>query len=439
MIKAITASCSVLLFLLISVVTAQAEIELREGIMLDLEFRPRIEFDNRDFNDETGFDNYTTVRSRLGIRFDEIVPGTEFYFMIGDSRMMGFHDPFNMGVPSGPNNWDNNLGIIKAYVLLKDPGCPGINLKIGRMSNDQARARIFGPGNWNLYGPRTYDGLKIGYAHPDLSCHLWHFYGSNGDRHWYPDSTQSKMDHTLTGVDVSVFDEAVNLLAFLDLDQLGVMDTTSGVSNIRTKRITIAAYSGWKQYKDRGISIDIDLAYQTGNEGLEWGNADIDAYLFAGDISYVSPCAMKPGLGLGWDLISGDRNPSDLKINSFYEAYYSKHRFQGDMDLFKSANSYNRKNLGLRDYILRGWISVHENVKLRADGHLFRVEYSYPSAIDGSPARCLGQELDTSLEYKLNDGVKLKAAFDIFLPSNDWLGRDADPGIFIYSVMTCSF
>ena len=422
--------------------SAFARIEAADGIFIDVQFRPRFEFDNRDFNNSTGYDQYISVRSRLGIAIEELIPSTKMYFMIGDSRMMGYQDPYNLGRPVGPNGFDNNLGMIKAYIELSDFGCSNMVLKIGRMSNDQGRGRIFGRGNWNLNGPRTYDGVKLGYANSAFDAHLWHLYGKLGDRHWYPESTTEyinhKKDHTLTGADLTFCSGIVNLMGFLDLDQDPVVDTINGGTNLAASRITIASYFKWRQADKQGLALDLDLGYQTGSVGCSWGKSDISAYLLAGDIAYHFDNSLKSWAGIGWDIISGDVNPNNLKERTFYEEYYSKHRFQGDMDLFKKPNSSNKKEKGLQDFILRAGFSLCKELQFQIDLHHFRVERSFPSAVDGTAAHNLGQEIDTFLEYKLRQGVKIKAVFDIFFPTETWRGNDADPATFIYTVITAS-
>ncbi|MDP8205106.1 MAG: hypothetical protein P9L92_00440 [Candidatus Electryonea clarkiae] len=235
---------------LFAISTVKSQVVVAEGVLLDAEFRPRFELDNRDFSSETGNDAYGSMRTRIGIKLENIIENTGLYMMIADSRMLGYSNPYLTGEPPGPNGFDNNLGVKKVFIEVNDILKDGSNLVIGKMSNDQGRGYIFGPGNWNLYGPRTYDGIKIGYSNQGFELHLWSFCGSRGDRHWYPDSTNPasvpnltidyKLDHTLNGMDLSVLANKINFLFFQELDQERIIDTTDFSRNTSLNRMTAA-------------------------------------------------------------------------------------------------------------------------------------------------------------------------------------------------------
>ena len=273
--------------LLINASKASGKVVLGEGVTLEAEFRPRFEFDNRDFSNATGYDAYGTMRTRVGLHLENLIENTNLYLMIGDSRMLGYSNPYLTGMPPGPNGFDNNLGMNKVYIEVKDIWKQGTSVTIGRMSNDQGRGLIFGLGNWNLYGPRTYDGVKIGEKWNDHSFNIWSFYGVNGDRHWYPESADPtrvpdkaidyKRDHTLNGMELSYMSNTINILLFQDLDQEMVADTIKFKRNISLNRFTAAANIDWVA-KNKNHEIDFDLGYQFGTMAYPGGNADISAY-----------------------------------------------------------------------------------------------------------------------------------------------------------------
>ncbi|OGL42239.1 MAG: hypothetical protein A2161_06730 [Candidatus Schekmanbacteria bacterium RBG_13_48_7] len=421
--------------------------QLADKIFLDAYFRPRIEFDNLDFNNKTGIDSYSTFRTRLGIAMEDIVPKTNLYIMFGDSRMMGFSDPYLTGKPIGPNKWDDNVGVIEAFMEVLDLIKPGTMFKVGRMTNDQGRARIFGPGNWNVYGPRTYDGIKIGYSNEDFALHFWSLFGQAGDRHWYFDSDTPgvypdksiayKKDHTLAGTDISLWSNMLNFLAFLDLDQNPVEDSVHGGHNPAFSRITIAANFGWKTRDKEQFSVDLDTAYQFGSQAYDGGEGDISAYLVAGELKYRLEPKLSSFIGAGFDIISGDDGSSSDKISNFYEYYYSRHRFQGHMDYFKNPSGI--KSKGLQDFIFRAGFSPHKKLVFQLDLHHFQTEKSFESAENGGSSHILGKELDTTLDYKIRKGLTAQFGYDIFWPTEDWQGSDSDASTFCYMSITASF
>jgi len=155
----------------------QGKVKIAEGIFLDAYFRPRVELDAMDFNSNTGFDSYATFRTRLGISLENLVENTILCLNIADSRSMGYNDPYLQGSPVAPNKSDQNLGVDIAYLETRELFHCGTMLRIGRMENNQGRERLFGPGNWSVYGPRTYDGIKFGVEGENIDWYLWSFYG----------------------------------------------------------------------------------------------------------------------------------------------------------------------------------------------------------------------------------------------------------------------
>ncbi|MFO8056753.1 MAG: hypothetical protein R6V10_05610 [bacterium] len=431
---------------------AHSEVKLTDGVYLDGYIRPRVEFDDRDFDGSTSADQYATLRTRLGFRVDRVLPDTVFYILLADSRTMGYNDPYLTGEPEPPNKPDRNLGVSKVWIRLDNLLTDNFYLKVGRMSNDQGRARIMGPGNWSYAGPRTYDGIKAGYLAENFSLKFWSFYGIHGDRHWYPDPDQYpdhsvpdedidyKYDHTLNGFDLHLFQNRLQLLAFVDLDQARVKDVTEDEENPASVRYTAALYfhQGNPEWKEKGgPRFELDYAYQFGTVGTAAGEADVSAWLCAGDLYYSAGGEYAPWIGAGWDVTSGDSGANRLEAHYFYDYYYSRHGYRGRMDLFKDP--YGTASLGLQDYVLRTGFSPHKSIRLQADAHYFRVEQPYLSVESSDEEHELGYELDLMVRWQMRKGIKAKAAYMTFWPSDDWKGEDADPAGFSYLALIASF
>ncbi len=451
--RLIAATAAVLLTVIFpAFMPGRAEIKLTDGVYMDGHIRPRVELDDRDFDGSTSSDHYSTLRTRLGFRLDRVLPDTVFYILIADSRTLGYNDPYLEGEPVPPNKPDQNLGISKVWLRLDNLLTEGLYLKVGRMSNDQGRARIMGPGNWSYAGPRTYDGIKVGYHGKGYAVNLWSLYGIHGDRHWYPDPDRYpdhvapdedidyKYDHTLNGFDLHLFEDRLQLLAFLDLDQARVEQVGEDEENPAAVRYTVAMYfqQGPADWIDKGgARLDLDCAYQFGTVGTSAGEADISAWLFAGEVSYSAGGRYKPWIGLGWDVTSGDGGANRRKAHYFYDFYYSRHSYRGRMDLFK--NPYGIASRGMQDYLVSTGVAPVKSLQLQADIHYFCTEQPYVSVETGDDAHELGYELDLMLNWNIREGVKAKAAYMTFLPSDDWKGEDADPAGFSYMALVASF
>lgn len=436
-----------------SITSLHAAVPITENISMDAEFRPRLELDNRDFNSGTGFDAYTTLRTRLGIKIDKVIENTAFYLQIADSRMMGFNNPYLTGTSPGPNGFDNNLGVTKVYLETRDFVKSGTMFRIGRFDNDQRREFVLGPGNWSYTGPRTYDGWKLGLEKEAWEAHLWSFFGAKGDRHWYPRSDDPakspnpdedyKRDHSLTGWDLAFWKKQIGVMTYLELDQKPVLVTLTNERNVAVSCWTVAGNLKMRPpQKTAGLWIDGDLALQTGSMGLAYGQADIMAWMLAGDVVYHLEDALNLWGGLGFHFTSGDDAADTLEVGWFQDMYSSGHQTFGHMDYFTTAlankskaervASRMDKANGMRDLILRGGLAPVKDVTVGVDIHHFMVGEAYPSAVDGEDANTLGQEIDILAGWQARKGLTAQLGVDFFLPNEDWKGEDAKMATFFY-------
>ncbi len=432
--------------------SVSAAIKLAPGLFLDAYLRPRIEYDGRDFNNSTSPDQYATLRTRLGLKIEDKIPDTIFYFQLGDSRRMGYNDPYNTGETLSPNSVDSNLGVIKSWVRINNLFSKGTYLKVGRMSNDQGGGRLFGPGNWSYSGPRTFDGLKLGFEGDLFDVNIWSFYGAGGDRHWYSgreklsDSYQApnknidyKHDHTLLGMDLIGWKRHLHFLFFLDHDASQVAQENSQGTNSAFSRFTFALFGNWE---NRGLKLDFDLAYQLGNQATKSGQADISAWLATLNIIYSFEGRFSPFIRAGFDVSSGDDHKDPGQINYFYEFYYSGHNKRGHMDFFKKAKGI--ASYGLQDLIFQTGANLTDSVSLKADVHYFRTQKAFSlSSVNVQESKpggnFLGVEVDLTFDWLISSNLKAQLGVDLFFPSKDWQGSQADPATFVYSSITAIF
>ncbi len=429
-----------------------ADIELSDKVSLSGQFRPRLEIDATSFDSAVPVDQYATIRTRLGITVTDPVPHSRFHLLIADSRAMGYSDPYLEGHPIGPNQLDTNLGVVSVYALIDDIVRPGLYLKVGRFDNNQGGNRIFGPGNWNYAGPRTYDGIKAGYRAADYAVNLWSFYGLNGDRHWYPDPAARpewelpdpdldyNHDHLLSGLDVRLLAERLQFLAFLDHDAHQVEDAATGEGHAAALRGTVAVYGKWAcdQWQEQGgVSMAGNLAYQFGRLGTSGGTSAISAWLATGDVAYSPGGRFAPWGGLGFDLTSGDRNAGAGDTYYFFDYYYSKHSKRGHMDYFKSPTGIAAR--GLQDLIVRVGAQPVEPIEIQLDAHYFRTMKPFESKVDAAGAHSLGAELDLTTSYRVRGNLTGDLGIDLFLPTADWQGEGTDPTLFVYTTLNLEF
>jgi hypothetical protein len=143
------------------------------------------------------------------------------------------------------------------------------------------------------------------------------------------------------------------------------------------------------------------------------------------------PGETKYRAALGIDYASGDDNPADDDYNAFDNLYYTGHKFRGYMDLFTPSNTE-----GLMDVYLRQGLSPAKDWTLAGDVHLFRTAAGYRSVKDGKETKARGLELDVLARTTKLQKAILEVGGSVFFPSEDWQGKDADPALWGYAMVT---
>ena len=87
---------------------------------------------------------------------------------------------------------------------------------------------------------------------------------------------------------------------------------------------------------------------------------------------------------------------------------------------------------------LPGSFTVYFHNGGKFDYHYFQTEKSFISSVDQTKANKLGQELDITIDYDLQKGLKLQFEFDLFWPSDDWKGANSDLSTFSYITLTAT-
>lgn len=180
--------------------------------------------------------------------------------------------------------------------------------------------------------------------------------------------------------------------------------------------------------------------------GKNVANLNISAYLASLKLGYAF--SNKVSAGIGADFVSGTKSTS-TKDNSFNTLYATNHKFYGWMDYYINFPSDTR-SLGLNDYYVAINYLAAKKWDFSATGHFFTIN-SDPGKIDDINYKSnLGQEIDLSANYKLNDFVKLNGGYSFYLVTSTtnyikkvsggdgrtghwaWLSLDISPKIFSF-------
>lgn len=155
------------------------------------------------------------------------------------------------------------------------------------------------------------------------------------------------------------------------------------------------------------ITINAALYYQT---GIDAANQELSAYYAATDVTLALLAENNLKFTAGFELLSGSdqKNPTP-ENNSFNPFYGTNHKFNGYMDYFYVGN--HTGSVGLQDlYFKLGYKSGKFTPGL--DFHLFSAAAQvYDASVSKEYNAALGNEIDLSIGYKLNDIVLFKFGY----------------------------
>jgi len=380
-----------------------------DKLKVGAEVRGRVEIHETDFNSDTESFNFSLLRTRLNLEFenDENVGA---FVQIQDSRVFG-----EMGLSSGGTAEDENLGLHQAYAWIKDPYIEGVYAKFGRFEFVRGNQRIFGSVGWSNVG-RSFDGAVAGWDNGNVDIHGFLF--NIQERY-----IMSNDDYMLGGVYTEIEDPGIDL--FFAWDRDGIRNSND---DMRLSRFTTGLY---REGKFSDFDYNSNLAYQFGTTIFD--SLDIQAYLVTLEIGYMLDPEYNARIALGADITSGDDDASDDKFKAFDNLYYTGHKFRGYMDYFVSQPEY-----GLNDIYGKGQFKIQNGPMLSLAAHIFSSNVDYVSMVDGEDARSIGLEFDASASHQLYENFKWEIGASAFMPSEDYAGEDSDPAFWLYLQTTVS-
>ncbi|MDP8206875.1 MAG: alginate export family protein [Candidatus Electryonea clarkiae] len=400
---------------------AYASLPIGEHVTIDGNMRYRIEVDGKDFDNNTGLNENSLLRSQVGFRV-QASKSVNVRMKFKDSRFLG---------TTGSNSKSTSfIDLQEGYILVNNPAGMPFDLQVGRYEMMYGRRRIQGNGNWNNFGPRTFDGGRLFFNICSIKIDM--FYAKLIERGFFEQPAYTKDfytngDRILLGTAGKMLDGMIQPLFTVNWDP--VVENLQGINYDNADFImTPAVYS---RYDIQKLSLELDAAYQYGKKN----DRDLSAWLFAFDAGFSPGYQLNPIIGAGVDITSGnkfDEDGKDYADHVFYTPYMSRHAFRGFMDYFKDVRR------GLIDSIMRIGLSPHKSTEIDVDFHNFRYfqDERYPGSSQSFTG--LGQELDFRIRIELADGLKMDAVLCAFSAEKNWQPVN-DIGLFGYAALTASF
>ncbi|HEY4304499.1 MAG TPA: alginate export family protein [Gemmatimonadaceae bacterium] len=348
-------------------------------------------------------DQYTYLRSRIGVRFDP-TPGARIVVQAQDSRVLGAETNTNATAVAA-----DVFDLHQAYLeLYNQSGKLSAAVRAGRQEISFGNERLIGVSNWTNTG-RTFDAVRVllspratesapapawtatlvGSAVEERGAHF-DVPGTATADHLF---AAAYATHTLFGdglIDGTVlYDRNGHYRAYNDASR------TTFDSHLTTR------------LGPAPLRAELEGAWQTGRQHvLATGvSQDLEAWLAAARLATLPFGSRRAFVGVGADILSGDGSPLDGRYSAFATMYPSNHGFYGLMDLIGDPAT-STKERGLADVLANGAIGLTSRSSLRAEVHHF-------SMMAGTD-RPLGWETDLTLPTRVNRAATVDLGYSAF-------------------------
>ncbi|MFC1557427.1 alginate export family protein [candidate division KSB1 bacterium] len=371
--------------------------------------RHRYEMDNKDFNSDTNFDNFSLLRSRFNALYRHS-DNVEAFFQLQDSRTFG-EETSTLDDGSA-----DNIDFHQVYVRINNLFDYPVDVKLGRMEAIYGNERLLGAVGWHNVA-RSFDGFIFSIRGKSFVVDIFNFKEIEARQ------AGENLDRNLYGVYGIVNNsDSYSIQPYI----LYQRQQPTRVLN----RITFGTYvdgtSGNFSYKT-------EIAFQTGDRF----DRDVNAYLTSAALRYTHPqLSYSPVLTGGVDIVSGDSNLLDNNYRIFDTMYATNHKFYGFMDYFLNIPD-NTLGMGLND--LYAGLELHplDRLNIAAVGHLMLSNKDY-QLLSGSASNSFGSEIDITLRHAYDETVSVVGGLSFFLPGDifkEVRGDDASTWLYLMTTV----
>ena len=408
--------CLVVL-LLVLFETEMAVAQMADKVAFSGQIRHRSEYSAKDFNADIDNPLFSILRTRLNVGVNA-TDDVKAFIQFQDSRTWGGGDP-----TAARGTMDGSapaFDVHQAYFSVSNVFETQLSAKIGRQEINVGNQRLVGAVGWHNIG-RTFDAARFSYTSEAAAFDVFaaRLVGAVG----------TPIGQNLYGV-VGSFPLAegqkVEGLFLMDNNTTAVNGGTDDGENVLQRFTAGAAFNG----KASAFDYELEAYYQAGDQ-LEASTGklgSIGAYLASARVGYVLNADNGLKIGGLFTVVSGDDDSADGEVKNFDTLFATNHKFYGFMDYFVGAGSFAR---GLQDMSVQVGLSPNEKTSLVVDLHNFTAPHS-PAGVE----KGLGQEVDFTVNYKYNSALSLVGGVSVFMPGDDFGGKDNAFWGYISSIVT---
>ena len=287
-----------------------------------------------------------------------------------------------------------------------------VGLRAGRQELQFGKQRLISPLDW-VNTRRAFDGFRV---MTNLSG--WKFDGFvTRPLEFDPEEVNNADEsQTFAGIYAQRQIKAGSVSAFYlllkEADPI-IRDSKGAPGDFRYHTLGLA-FDG----NSRGFDWSTEAAYQSGS----FGSDDISAFMVSLDGGYtLSKLPMKPRVGLGCDIASGDENPTDTKKQTFHQLFPLGHAY------FGWADQVGRQNIRAISLLLTA--KPHKRLVAKLNAFKFDLDEKRDALYNagggvvrrdatGAAGSDAGSEIDAALELTINVHVGIQLGFARFIPGD---------------------
>ena len=382
-------------------------------ISINGQVRVRPEFSNKNFGIPKKTEQYTFLRTRIGVTA-KIDKNTTAFVQFQDSRKLG--DP-----ESGNLADREKVDVHQAYLQVNHLWENGIGVRAGRFEVNFGNQRVFGGVGWHNVG-RSWEGFMAWHNIKHLTLTAFHL------KKMELNNEDGNRDYDVFGLYSHCNRYNVDLFAIAEHDADLVSETSD--KNILDR------YSVGTYFKRSFNSLDFEFngVYQFGTMRDETeAETDIAAFMFTAEAGYTFDSELNPKVAAGVDYTSGD-DEDDNKYKAYNNLYYTGHKFRGYMDYFLGSPEY-----GLIDMMFRAKINPTEGWIIKGDFHYFTATVDY-SDFNSKTSKDIGMEFDLTVATKRVAGVGVAVGGGVFMPKESFAGfEDPETAFWLFTQLTANF
>ena len=285
-----------------------------------------------------------------------------------------------------------------------------LTLRIGRQEMLFGKQRLVSPANWTNTRPRVFDGVRG----------TWNSVSSTVDAFWTRRVEIKKYSFNRHDPDTDFFGIYLTSRlsqpeAKVDLYWLGLQRERVHPPHGNTEEHRHSFGSRFTgRLAVRSLDYDLEASYQVGSRS----NRDIAAWMVASQLGNQLGGSLGARIYLGFNYASGDKSPTDNRINTFDPLFRTNHAFLGHVDVIGRLNiidlsqgitvkSGPRVQFKVETHLF--WRASKQDGLYTAGGSLIRE----PQA---SSTRWIGSEVDLVTTFRINRHASADLGLGHFFP-----------------------